>query len=95
VKREPVYLHEVAAPEARAAYRAALAANEAAWAVYDAAARAWAPGAEEDPGYGEAWRAYCATLGPLDQARAGLLASAPPQEPEAELTLFDMPAGAA
>jgi len=63
-----------ASPEAQAVYDVAVVCNEAAWAVYDAAAR--------DPAvdHGPPWRAYCATLVPLDEAEAALSAAVAPAE---------------
>ena len=78
--------------EAQSAFDAAVARNEAAWAVYDTAARD--PQADDRP----AWVAYCATLTPLDEATAAL--AAPEPEPAevvelGQLTLFSVEAGAA
>ena len=75
-----------ASPEAQAVYDVAVARNEAAWAVYDMAARD--PAADHGP----PWRAYCATLVPLDEAEAALSVAAAPAEVVelGQLTLFSV-----
>jgi hypothetical protein len=57
--------------KAQADYDAAVARNEAAWEIYDAAARNPVTAGDRS-----AWHAYCATLKPLDQAEAALSAGA-------------------
>jgi hypothetical protein len=81
-----------APPGAQAVYDAAVARNEAAWAVYDVAARD--PQADDRA----AWRAYYETIDPLGEAAAAL--AAPKPEPAevvelGQLTLFDVEKGAA
>jgi hypothetical protein len=86
--------YTLATPEARAAYDKAKERAEEAWQAWDKVARMLSPG---EPLPGE-WRAYTATLGPLEDARRALLAFAEqPAQPEPErvpvaLTLFDVEA---
>jgi hypothetical protein len=80
--------YDDATPQARAAYDAAEAHNEAAWNTYDTAARD--PDVDDLP----AWGTYRATLGPLHKARAALFTPELDEE-TGQMTLFDVKPGAA
>lgn len=75
----------LATAEARAAYDTAETRQNAAWAIWDQAARALSPGDPMPP----EWETYLATLGPLQQATAALFAAVPaPAAAETQLALF-------